>query len=130
MPCRYRAMFCSWGKRGWSQGAAAQSCQHEVHLKLKKSNGFEFSSLSRFHAIYVSLALCAPSSLKSFLGDCAVSLSRTFITATRASRIIYSTTGCAVLHTLLIFIWVRGAGGGRGWCLTWVGGGSCSRGSI
>lgn len=120
MPCRYRGMLCSWGRRGWSRGAAAQSCQPEVHLKRKKSNGFEFFSLSSFHFLTMCLSLSRP---KSFPGDCAVSLSWTFITATQASRIIYSTTRCAVSHTLLIFLWVRGAGRGRGGCLDAGGGG-------
>lgn len=71
-------------------------------------------SLSLCLNICASLALCALSGLWSFLGDCAASLSRTFITATRAGGIIYSSTGCAAWHTLLIFIWVRGGGGRQG----------------
>ena len=85
-------------------------------------------SLSLCLNICASLALCALSGLWSFLGDCAASLSRTFITATRAGGIIYSSTGCAAWHTLLIFIWVRGVGGGRGRCSGE--GGACSRGSV
>lgn len=65
--------------------------QHGVHLKLN------------FKVLWVSppslfLTICALSTLKSFLGDCAVNLSQAFITATWPGRIIYSSTSCSLAH--------------------------------
>ncbi len=76
----------------------------------------------------MSLTLCALLGLWSLLGDCAASLFGTSITATPARGIIYSSTGCTALHTLLIFIWARGwwrqgmvfAGGGLLRGLIWI----------
>lgn len=105
----------------------ASGCrQHRVHLKLRIQSALSAPHLS---SLSLSFSICALSTLKSFLGDCAVNLSQTFITATWPGRIMYSSTGCAVLHTLLIFIRVRGVGGVSwgGWKsgrVVWLQGGS------
>lgn len=65
--------------------------QHGVRLKLN----FKVLSVS---PPSLFLTICALSTLKSFLGDCAVNLSQAFITATWPGRIIYSSSSCSLAH--------------------------------
>lgn len=82
----------------------SQAYQYGVHLKLKKSKCFKCSSFS----VTKCLLSLGPWSCP---GDCAACSSWTFINATPAREIIYSSMGCSVLHTLLIFIWVEAVRG-------------------
>lgn len=80
-------------------------------------------------SLSVTICLLSLGSL-SCPGDCAASSSWTFITATPAGGIIYSSMGCAVLHTLLIFIWDEVVQGGWGVVSEGRWGGACLSGSI
>lgn len=85
-------------------------------LKTKEIKPLQVLSLSL--SLY-SLVLYTP---RSCLGDCAASLSHTFITATQAGGIIYSSAGCTHYSSLYGRTGVRwwdGVRGQRGGCLKW-----------
>lgn len=81
-----------------------RACQHVVHLKLKKSNRFKCSSLCYF--LLLSALLGCGAAWVTVQQVCP----RHSSLPPRVGWIIYSSMGNAVLHTLLIFIWVR-------WCV-------------
>lgn len=112
---------------GWAQVAMLQSRHWGVHLKENKTLCFKCFSRCLSHTVSVPLTLWTLLALQSCLGDCALSWSWTFIIATRAGGIIYSSSGCVCCtHYSSLYGregWREGVDG------VWGGLGACSRGT-